>query len=450
MGPATAQVLHSRIADVLEEEGQPRRLAALFWEAARHRALAGEPERAIALLEDCAEHLMSIGLPEEAAETFGRAGEFCRTDEERLRCLRGKIRALDAAGRWDSFDKLIPSARNLAVRLEPAHDLHDDLELKSTELLWRLEIDPLECRRRAQVCSELASAAIEHRLRALRIRAIVTDNLCDYADLERTHLLAMRLTTGRPEYRALRLTVDVIYNTALGDLDLAVDCCRELIEYDSRRGALIAQCRSLRFVTYPLRIIGEFDKCRENLRESLRVAERYRFAAEATQSCDILATISIEQNKLDDASVWVERAAYWSKKVDASLDRFAAKLLQAQLALANGDARTVIQVLGGDVDGLVTNPIPRVTLNVLSTLTCAYLKLNRRRDIVRAIPILRSRLELTIGRGRQDDFVRTLSLALRYTGKNEEARNVIRSYVSVHRRDRSPIPADLLTLQDSE
>ena len=99
MRAATAQVLHSRIADVLEEEGQPRRLAALLWESARHRAAAGEPERAVALLEDCAEHLMSIGLPEEAAETFGRAELLCRTDADRLRNLRGRIRGVGSG--WE-------------------------------------------------------------------------------------------------------------------------------------------------------------------------------------------------------------------------------------------------------------------------------------------------------------------------------------------------------------
>ena len=79
---------------------------------------------------------MSIGLPEEAAETFGRAELLCRTDAERLRSLRGRIRALDAVGRWEGFDGLIQNARSLASSLDPGYDPHDELELTETELLF--------------------------------------------------------------------------------------------------------------------------------------------------------------------------------------------------------------------------------------------------------------------------------------------------------------------------
>ena len=446
IGPATAQVLHSRIADVLEEEGQPRRLAALFWEAARHRAAAGEPERAIALLEDCAEHLMSIGLPEEAAETFGQAELLSRTDTERLRNLRGRILALDAVGRWEGFAGLIQNARSLAARLDPAYDPHDELELTETELLFRRDVDTKECLRRASACSENITASLDHRLKALRIRAIAADNLCDDEQLRRSHALILQLAAGRPEHAAARLVVEIVYHTTLGELEKAVEYCHELILLERGRGSVIANCRALRFISYPLRILGDFDQCRNSLRESLDLAEKYRLAAEATTSCDALATIALEHRELDEANAWVDRATNWAKNVDANLERLATRLLRAQLALARGNAQETIDILGDDLAMCASEPIPRKALNVLCALTEANVALNRVEDVRRLIPVFRHRLVETLSRGRQDAFVRALCRAQLLVGDIDDVQEFVRTYLLLQRRDKTPEPADLVAM----
>ena len=446
MRAATAQVLHSRIADVLEEEGQPRRLAALLWESARHRAAAGEPERAVALLEDCAEHLMSIGLPEEAAETFGRAELLCRTDAERLRNLRGRIRALDAVGRWEEFAGLIQNARNLATRLDPRHDPHDELELTETELLFRRDVDPKECLRRASACTETVTASLDHRLKALRIRAIVADNLCDDGQLRRSHSLILKLVAGREEHTAARLVVEIVYHTTLGQLPHAIECCNDLITLERARGPAIAYCRALRFICYPLRILGDFDRCRNSLRESLDVAEKYRFTTEATTACDVLATIALEHNDLREAIVWVERATYWARNIDAHLERFATRLLRAQLTLAQGNPQETIDILGDDLAMCASDPIPRKALNVLCALANAYADLNLVEDSRRVIPTIQRRLVETLSRGRQDAFVRTFCRAQLLVGDGDEVQEFVTTYLLHQRRDQSPEPADLVAL----
>lgn len=446
IGAATAQVLHSRIADVLEEEGQPRRTAALLWEAARHRAAAGEPERAIALLEDCAEHLMSIGLPEEAAETFGRAELLCRTDADRFRNLSARIRALDAVGRWEGFDGLIQQARALASRLDPAYDPHDELELTETELLFRRDVDPIECLRRAAACSEHVTASLDHRLKALRIRAIVADNLCDDGELLRSHALILQLVAARPEHTAARLVVEIVYHTTLGNLENAVEYCRDLIALERSRGSVVANCRALRFISYPLRILGDFAQCRHSLRESLDLAEKYRLAAEATTLCDVLATIALEHGDLDEANVWVDRATNWAKNVDANLERFATRLLRAQLTLAKGNPQETVAILGDDLGMCATEPIPRKALNVLCALTEAYVTLNRVDDVRRVIPLIQRRLSETLARGRQDPFVRALCRAQLLVGDVGEVHDFVTTYLLLQRRDRTPVPADLVAL----
>jgi hypothetical protein len=434
--PMVRRLLHARIADVVEEEAQSVREVALFWQAAGHRGDSGEPELALRLLQACGDFLMDWGLPSEAADTLRRALTYCSSDYQRLACQRARIRALHAAGHWTLIQNEIQAAISLMEVGEENTTTHHDLELIQIESLWREKFDFHGSLRRARTCGRDLVASVEHRVAALLLSATIADNLCENVELSDANDTLARITEGDDRFNRSRAVMGIIYHTSIGELEAAIDSSRGLIAAERLTGSASSLSRALRFSTYPLRIMGDFENASINAAEALRISEEYRLGTDAAISCDILATIALGLENITDASRWVNRADMWAGRIEAGHSQFAVKVLRAQLAVASGHAERALAELGDDTEVHRTRPVVNEGLSCLAVVADASRMQGNATPLETSLAAIETLLPKSIRRGRLDGVIVSYCRGLLHLGERAKAAGVLDLYLSEMRRDR--------------
>jgi DNA-binding SARP family transcriptional activator len=402
--PMVRQVLHARIADVVEEEAQTLREATLFWQAAAHRADSGSPELAVKLLESCAQHMLRTGLPEEAADTMQIALEFCGTPEESLPCRRLRLAALQATGKWFAIQSEIAEAVAISQATDSRYDSHNDLELLSIELVWRTQPNFSKALDATLECGREVRASVEHRIKALSQCALLADNLCNDHALESSYRLIVNLCGEDARLRSARLSTSIIYNTSIGDLDVAIADSDAMISMERDRVSIAPLGRALRFASNPLRMVGDFSRAIELVTESLRLSEKYRLSEDAAFCCDILATMAMDMARVEEARSWTERTIDWARNVDTEYWRLSTRTLRARLALASEDPETALLELGSSIEKFSADPMFRQGLTCLSVVAAALRQQGRRDDLNRALDGMRVQFCLRNGHSRRANF----------------------------------------------
>jgi DNA-binding SARP family transcriptional activator len=438
--PMVRQVLHARIADVVEEEARELREVSLFWEAAGHRGDSGEPSLALRLLQSCGDFLMDWGLPSEAADTLRRALTYCSSDSQRLVCQRARIRALHAAGHWTLIHNEIQDAISLIEVGEAVNTTHHDLELIEIESLWRERFDFHGSLKRARGCGRDLEASLEHRVAALLLSATIADNLCENVELANAHASLMRITDGDGRFERARSVMGIIYHTSIGELETAIAFSRELIAFERPTGSVSSLSRALRFSTYPLRIMGDFERAAVNAAEALRISEEYRLGTDAAICCDILATIALGSENIVDASRWVDRANAWARRIEAGHSQFSVKLLRAQLAVALGNAEDALSEIGDDTEIHRSRPVVNEGLGCLAIVADAFRLLQNNTRLATSLTAIEKLLPKSIRRGRVDGIILSYCRGLLHLGERAKAAVVLDLYLSETRRERGENP----------
>jgi hypothetical protein len=434
--PVLKASMHARIADIVEEEAEQTRRVSLFWESARHRSQSGEPERAVRLMEACAAHLVAVGLPREAAETYRHAIAYCGTDRERLACHTRRISALHATGDWHTLQREIADAIAMSRRVDPSNDSHNELELLRTEALWRTETDAANAMDVAMACGRDTHATVEHRISALRLCAIVADNLCNDAKLQEAYDAVLRLAADNSRFVTVRLITSTVYHTSLGTLQAAIDGANELIEHERRRERVTNLGRALRFSTYPLRIAGHHQDAAENAREALAISTRYRLAEDAAICCDMLATMALNDENISSACEWTSHAENWARAAASHYLCLGAKILRARCGVAKGQWKDVVETLGPLRKQFSEDPIVNQGLSGLAVLADAFRIGNLDTELRAAVRSIEHSLPRSVRRGRVDTIVHSYCSALIFLNERTKAQNLLTHYCDHERRDR--------------
>src|ERR1019366_9174674 len=242
--PASRKLLHHRCGLVLEGECRLSRSPSMVWEAAQHLRASGSEGRALSLLEECAQHQLDNGLPTDAANTFDMAFQASTTDADRLRAVTGRIAALRRAADWIQLSAVVGPAIDIAARSSLQSSPHSDLELLQTEVMWRTASSLDSSLARSLSCALDESASTAHRAQAALLCAIVADNICRFADLERLNDIANKLAPSTADARANLLAVRLIYQTVLGSLDHASECGAQLVTLERQAGSVRGLARA--------------------------------------------------------------------------------------------------------------------------------------------------------------------------------------------------------------
>jgi DNA-binding SARP family transcriptional activator len=434
--PLLRRALHSRIADIVEPEALSEREVALFWHAAIHRGKSGEKESALRLLISCSEILVTSGLPDEAAATLHHALSFCRTGAQELLVRQQRLEALHAAARWAQIQTEIPDVARLARSINCEYDPHDELELLSIEAMCRADKDIAGALRASLNCGRATSAKVRHRILALTKCAIAADNLCDDDSLREANSLLRLLANDENEHRAEVLTVSTIFNTILGDLDIAIRDSGELVTLQRSHPRISTLTLALRIATTPLRIAGEMTRATELLNESLRLSEKYSLAEDAATCCDALATISLEKGDLDTSREWLARAESWASHVGTGYWQLSLKALRGALAIEYGDADAALMELGSSIDLYAGDQLVRQGLMCLSVLSGAFRIKNRTRELRESVEAIERLLPRILYRGRLDHVCYQYASGLIHLGEAQKAHDFVSGYLSASRRDK--------------
>jgi len=441
--PASRTLLHHRCGLVLEVECRQSRSPAMAWEAAQHLLASGSEGRALSLLEECAQHQLDNGLPAEAANSFEKAFRLSTTEPDRLRAMTGRIAALQRAADWNQLASVVGPAIELASR-SPLHGgRHSDLELLQSEVLWRTESDVGSSLDRSLACALDESAPTSHRAHAALISAIVADNICRFADLERLNVMAGRLAASTADARANLLSVRLIYEAVQGSLDRARDCGTRLVALEREAGSVRGLARALRFSCHPLRMLGEFAEALAAVSEALELAERHHLVGEAASAADILLSIHLEREDLEAARVWIERSAALAPRVGARYARVGLAINQAIYAIYLLDPEGAMRCVEPYANNHLSDPVVRQKMLYLSILARTYVARDDRTRLVELAPALRAALDLRGSTGPHDFHVASYARTLEALGNRGAAVDYVATFVSATRRDRTPPSAEL-------
>ena len=440
--PAARKLLHYRCGLVLERESPLPKSPSMVWEAAQHLLASGSEAHALTLIEQCAQHQLDNGLPSEAARSFDMAFRSATTDLDRFRALSGRIAALRRAADWTLISEVIGSAIELANRVgEPTE--HNDWELLETEMMWRTEGDMNRSLDRSLRCVGDLAASTAHRARAAMLAAMIADNVCRFADLTAVHDAVKELSASGVDVRADLLGVSLIYESILGSLDRARDIGAEIIALERQHGSVRRLARALRFSCHALRMLGEFGSAITAATEALELAERHHLAGDAASAADIILTAHIDGSNLAAAKQWITRLEALAIKVGARYPVVSLTLSKAICALHAGDADGAMQCIAPLLGQHDADPILRQRMLYQSILARVYVARRDRVALATLAPSLKLALDERRSTDTMDFHVASYALLLESLGNRNDATAYVADYVSVGRRSRMRLTAEL-------
>ncbi len=445
--PNTAKMLfHHRSGLVLEREYRASRSPSMAWEAAQHLLEGDSGDLALGLLEECAQHQLGNGLPGDAAKTYERAVLTSSNDVDRFRATLGRITALKHAANWTEIVHVSGTAIQLAARISISWYHVSDLELLHAEAEWWCETDPHASLRRAIRFAEDETRPASHRIKAALLASIISANLGRLTELSAILAIVAGLPQACVEDRTNALMTKMVYHTEAGDLSIAVAAAEALIASERERGSVRGLARALRYSSYALRCLGEFDRALQALREALDLAEEHGLIGDAASASDSIVNLYLEQENIPAAKRWVVRARHWSAQVHAKFARTSPSINDAMIALATRHVVDVESLVDTDIAKHRRDPVLRQKLLNLSVLTRLFAGLGDIDRLITAVELLGENLGLAQTIGRIDFIVESYALGLTKLGKTKVAVDFVRNYLGGSRRDHSTPCARLAAL----
>ena len=438
VGDGTRALLHRRAGLILESEIEATGSAALLWDGAAHWRAAGEPERAVRLALLCAAHLMEVGLPGDAAEVYERGMGLCSTLSEQLQFHDGLIAALHTWGQWQRLLTAIEAKRRTmkAGNLDVSHD-RDSLRL--LEAKWRLDYDILHLISDVYQFAKDHFAAPTDRIEALSWGLIFADNICASSEMECLYEMSASLRDQPSIDEASNERLRLIYHTGIGDLDQGVSSAERLVAIERTRNQPARVARALRNAAVAFRRAGHYERSLQALQEALSLSEQRRYASTALSVCDQACSIMLDLDDIEGAKQWYVRAQQWAPQTEDVISIGSLENVRLRLALTQRKADAQPVVMHIDSERVLRDPILRRRADTeamwLRTRMANHMDITDDpllSDLIAIHPRCRAV-------GGHDFCALTLYQALSYIGRESDAERLLREYVTIYRREHSPL-----------
>ena len=443
MGHASRRLLHFSVARVLDQEREESAVApSLLWDAAEHWLGAGENQRAIARLRDCAARARHLGSPIEAGRVLRRALELPQDVGSKLEVLQDYAHALEHGSEWTALLSALEEIRRLREAQGRAAT-HDDQELSLYEAKRRCGTDPAELLNDLKRCiSPLHSP--EHRIRAGITMFKICDNACDRRTaVETFNVISDALRSGEVAPEA-RLECELIFECSFGDVARAGEVARHLIERtEGRVEADNLRMRALWYGAIALSYAGYVDEARRRALEAFEQAAIHEINHMAGAAAYEIAFIEFARGDVSEAKRWVAEAIRWGRKTPVAFGLTAALMMNVSIALASGDYADAQRVMVELEQERVVHSYARARAWLLGfRLTLAW-KIQGRSPSPLEIRELLEQFEVARQFVGIDFVALMVHDLLCAAGRSDEGRRVLEEYITVHRRDRSPLPSAL-------
>jgi tetratricopeptide (TPR) repeat protein len=434
--------LHRRAAKLLESRINDTRDASTLWSCAKHWQLAGDSVQAFRLANSCAYHLLEAGLPSEAVDAFSKAIDYCGTDADLLTVLEGQATAYYRGSNWVQVVSLVGQARTIKDRLFPDLGNHDELELMLRRAEWQtMNWDHILTHSLKCLSADEATAAhrLEAGVMALMLLSLHGDRATGTDTFERMRKLDESADVG-PE---LMLQARMIFNTSWGSLNDAVDAATALVSEQKKKRDIGALFRSLCNAGITLRVAGSFDDASEYFHEALSLAERHRIYLSKSQALPMLAHLSIEQGRLDEARAWLDALRECPAPAGDRMIRTEIGAIQARLSLAAGHFLDARQLVENDLIHMRVDQLPhrRTYWSALKVAVELATDGVASRDALDELE--REHLQ-TRGNIFQAFASYALYVGLLSKGKTRRAKKLLDEYLTIYRREPWPPPTHLL------
>ena len=276
--------------------------------------------------------------------------------------------------------------------------------------------------------------------------AIVADNICRFSDLRQLNDISSALVVSAPGARASILAVQLIFETVLGSLDTARARGASLVDLENGAGSVRGLARALRFSSLAHRMLGEFAEALSAVGQALELAEQHQLIGEAASAADTILSIHLERQDLAAAELWISKSAELAPRVGARYARVSLAINRATFAVLRRDYDSAMTHIGPYSEDHLSDPAIRQRLLCLSVLTRIAVSRAERSRVCELAPALEAALAVRRSTGPHDFHVASYAHALRAIGETRAASEYVRDFVTLARRDRTPLSIELQDL----
>lgn len=442
--------LHGEIAELLRADLDAPRDSRMLWDCANHYRLAGLHREAIDLLSSCSDRLSRLGLPQEAVSIWDRAIGWCRSDEERVLVQEKLIPALRAAG---DLARVSRTAEEI-TRLRTALELGD-----SRWSAWR--IDALEAKMYALedvepiLIEAAACLADESTAPALRVRAGICAMICAYNLHDATRFIHFnKILVAFADDGALRpvdrLTISLLFNTYVGDLDTGDSAGSGLVALARDSGSLAFLAQSLRRHAMVLRLLGKFSDAYAALSEAAQLEKSMCSRSLELATLALMAQTFFDKGDLESARDLLDGVLTAEDRRRYPYRAIAIAELKAQIAFATGDRKKAIRICDSRAFRKWRTRSAQsggrkrvVSLAMSALLSVSKGRQERSKKQLMALEVEFARLQSF---GDQDWPAFAVCRSWLALGQPNHAQTILLEYLRRHRRERSPAPDYLTSL----
>ena len=295
--------LHRRCADLLTEELRNSPSASLAWECARHWDVAEEPTRAWELTVSIVDQLLALGLPKEAVDLCGRAERYCRSREQHAERLLRLSRAHRLLYDWDTVVNSLEERRATLASGRVRLPRYSEDETAIFEAKWWRDCDGRVLHPALKRVLDTRAPTL-HRLQMAVLALVVADNYHRQREAQKIADVIESLRTTSVLEDIEKLKARLIFHTAFGNLESAVQSGNLLVQAERRGGNSTALFKALRWLSLPLGRLDDLNGAVRVLTEAYGQASRLGLKGEMWNAAYCLVGAAVDCEELSLALEW--------------------------------------------------------------------------------------------------------------------------------------------------
>jgi hypothetical protein len=417
----------------LAEELRISPSASLAWDCAGHWDAAEDSTRAWELTALIVDQLLALGLPKDAADLCCRAERYCRSREQRAERLLRLSRAYRLLYDWDAVVNSLEERRATLAGGRPRLPRYSDDEITVFEAKWWRDCDGRVLHPTLKRVLDTRAPTL-HRLQMAVLALVVADNYHRQREAERIADVVESLRTTSVHEDIEKLKARLVFHTAFGNLESAVQFGTVLVQAERRRGNSTALFKALRWLSLPLCRLDDLNGAVHLLREAYDRASRLDLRGEMWNAAYSLAGVALDCEELSLAQEWAPVVASLAQDATArAMRELEHHYTRARIELMRDDLDRARYHLDQSSNLRRAVPLTRaeqsvLALEVLVRARCAESRIPQ--AILRRLHWLHIR---TRDSGVWDFETASLVAGLLYAGNRSEANTLNAYYMSVRR-----------------
>ena len=443
--------IHRRSADALEKEiAQATMPTTLLWACANHRHHAGDRQKALSLSMACAEHLLDLGLAGGAAAAFEKSLDYCATDEQRLKVLPRVAFAHQLNGEWVKSKEVLRSCIRLAGKVDPLSNGHNDFELHLFAARHQSALDFSSLLADIIPCVESADASAAHRVYAAALALKIATDVGPAEALDSIYAHVKPFLNSKDVSETARLEVEMIYRTTRGHEVMPIQELQRFAESARTTGGELAYSNALLTASAACRISARYEEGLAFVAQAFEQALAHKREARRSRMLVAELRLHVAAGAFARAESTLQSLMGCSIPPDDDFAQSEVQSYRARIALEKGNIAEASAAFA-EVRIIPRTYSPRRRANSLALRLRIRLKEDATKGEIRSLVSELETEHLRVrGLGGHDFEAHALYLGLCSIGDSYKGVELLREYVSNHRRSNWPLPGHIHQILQDE